>query len=896
MNLTQLLKKICLNSNMKLLFSGFFFLFTSTFLHAQKEDHVKGQLIVHLKNKGKVTDLNVTLNKLKSRIVASKSISDEMNIWLLDFDESSTEINNLVSLRNDPSVLNVQFNHFVSLRSSALTTLPNDPTFNSLWHLLNTGQSSGTAGADIQATLAWDITTGGKTTDNDTIVVAVIDNGFEPTHADIQANHWYNWNEIPNNGIDDDANGYVDDFNGWDTKTNTDNILGGSHAVEVEGLIGAVGNNNRGVTGVNWKVKMMSIKIDTQKGTESDIVAAYAYALKMRRLYQKTNGKKGAFVVATNSSFGTGGFPVDAPIWCAMYDTLGTAGILSVGSTDNSNSNVDVVGDLPSTCPSDYLVMVTATDRNDVKGQNSAYGVNHVDVAAPGVSVQTTATNSSYIVVDGTSFACPIVTGIAALAYAAPCADFINLAKINPSAATLLLKDWILKSVDLKPSLQNKIKTGGRVNAFKTLQKALSYCTTCQQPSAIKTSFTNTSANFSFSLPQNASFNARYRLKGTTTWITINAATTPLSINDLLTCTDYELELVSKCNTANSIPFIFPFKTEGCCVPPEDISFSNITQNQFALKFSKIQAASQYSICINNVNNLNSCIFEKTTADTNFIVTNLKLCNTYKIAIKSLCTTQLSAPSDVNVKTMGCGPCFDQVYCKTGGSSISEWIDSFSIADFKFKSGKNGGYIKFDTIATVLKSGKKYQLSLKPAYSGTNFNESLRVWIDFNGDGDFEDANEKIWEVAKFNATVKSDSIVMPDNFIEGITRMRVSMKYLDALALPPQYCDFFDGEVEDYCVKLEKTTKLPILISKDQIHIFPNPFSNTFTIKNGDTSNRIVKLELIYPDGRVFYVKNFDSLETEFLVSDLPHHQMGLIFVKIETVKGVIVKKMMRF
>ncbi len=881
---------------MKLLFPSIFLFFTFTGLHAQKEDHVKGQLIVHLKNEGKVTDLNVTLNKLKSRIVASKSLSDEMNIWLLDFDENSTETNNLVALRNDPSVLNVQFNHFVSLRSSALTTLPNDPTFNSLWHLLNTGQSSGTAGADIQATLAWDITTGGKTTDNDTIVVAVIDNGFEPTHADIQANHWYNWSEIPNNGIDDDFNGYVDDFNGWDTKTNTDNILGGNHAVEVEGLIGAVGNNSRGVTGVNWKVKMMSIKIDTQKGTEADIVAAYAYALKMRRLYQKTNGRRGAFVVATNSSFGAGGFPVNAPIWCAMYDTLGTAGILSVGSTDNTNSNVDVVGDLPSTCPSDYLVVVTASDRNDIKGQNSAYGVNHVDVAAPGISVQTTASNSSYLVADGTSFACPIVTGIAALVYASPCTDFINLAKLNPSAATLLLKDWILKSVDIKTNLQNKIKTGGRVNAFKTLQKALSYCTSCQQPSAIKTSFTTTSANFSFTLPQNASFTARYRLKGASTWTALGTTTGPLSINDLLTCSDYELELVSKCNSTNSTPFIFPFKTEGCCVPPEEIQISNITQNQFSIKFSKIQAASQYSICVNNVSNLNSCVFEKTTTDTNFIVNNLKLCNTYKVAIKSECTAQLSSPSDVNVKTMGCGPCFDQVYCKTGGSATSEWIDSFSIADFKFKSGKNGGYIKFDTLAAVLKSGKKYQFSLKPAFSGTAFNESLRVWIDFNGDGDFEDAKEMVWEVAKFNTTIKSDSFFIPDIFNEGITRMRVSMKFVGAQGIPPQYCEFFDGEVEDYCVKLEKTTKLPILISDAEIQLFPNPFSNSFTLKNGDNANRIVKMELMHPDGRVFYSKNFDSFETDYLISDVPNYQIGLIFVKIETVKGVIVKKMMRF
>lgn len=895
MNITKLVKFLLLKTYMKLLLSGFFLLLSSKLLMAQKQDHVRGQLIVQLKNERKVTDLTGTLSKLKSRIVKSKCISEDMNIWLLDFDENGEEIINLKAMRYDPSVLNAQFNHYIELRSSELATVPNDPNFTNLWHLLNTGQSGGTSGADVQATAAWDITTGGNTTDRDTIVVAVIDNGFEPTHADIQANHWYNWNEISNNGIDDDLNGYIDDFNGWDTKTGTDNIGGGSHAIEVEGMIGAVGNNNRGVTGMNWKVKMMSIKIDTQNGTEIDIVAAYTYALKMRRLYQKTGGKKGALIVASNSSFGAKGFPTDAPIWCAMYDTLGIAGILNIGSTDNNNTNVDVAGDLPSTCPSDYLVIVTATDRNDVKGQNVAYGVNNVDVAAPGISVQTTALNGGYTIMEGTSFACPIVTGIVALAYASPCADFINYAKANPSGATLLLKDWILKSVDVKTNLQNKIKTGGRVNAFKTLQKVMSYCTTCQQASAVTMNLAASKADFSFNLPKSATVTARYRKKGDVNWTNLNVTASPLSISGLSGCSEYELELTSKCSNGNSTPYIIPFKTDGCCVPPEDIVISNVGQNQFAFRFAKILAANEYSICINSAST-GSCVFEQVSTDTSFMINSLKLCNKYQVSLKSICTGQQSSVSNTEVKTTGCGPCFDLTYCKSSGNATSEWIDSFAISDFRFKSGKSSGYVKYDTVATVLKTGKKYQFALKPAFAGpTQYNESLRVWIDFNGDGDFEDDKEMIWEVNKFNNTVKSDSFFIPNTITEGTTRMRVAMKFVNAGWTPPQYCEFFEGEVEDYCVKLEKATSVAI-VPQDKVHIYPNPFSHSFTVVNDDDSNRLNKVELIYPDGRVAYVKSFDTYQKEYFISDLPAYIKGLIFIKLEMEKGVLVKKMMKF
>lgn len=146
---------------------------------------------------------------------------------------------------------------------------PNDPCFPYLWGLHNTGQThpkdhfagggftSGTSGADINAPQAWDIAS------DSSIIVAVIDTGIDYAHPDLAANMWINPGEIPDNGIDDDGNGYIDDIYGWDFY-NWDNEPNDDffHGTHVAGIIGAKGNDSNGTTGVCWNIKIMSIKID----------------------------------------------------------------------------------------------------------------------------------------------------------------------------------------------------------------------------------------------------------------------------------------------------------------------------------------------------------------------------------------------------------------------------------------------------------------------------------------------------------------------------------------------------------------------------------------------------------------------------------------------------------
>jgi serine protease len=448
-------------------------LLTSSVATAQENNIHPGDLLVLLKPGANVEQLCSDLSKLNGQSTDLKMVeplSKSMNIYLLHFNDAAVDqykLLNAVKLNSNVSI--AQFNHTFTER-----VIPNDPQFGVMWDMNNTGQSGGLVDADIDAVEAWDITTGGLTTQGDSIVVAVVDGGFDLAQQDL--NFWKNRDEIPNNSIDDDNNGYIDDYDGWYTQNNTDNVPSQSHGTHVSGTVGAKGNNGIGVTGVNWNVKVMPLAYGNSGGLESNVVEAYAYARDQRREYNQTNGVKGAFVVATNSSFGVDlAQPSAYPLWCAMYDSLGAVGILSAGATANANYNVDTQGDIPTACESDWLITVTNTNRNDLKA-TAGYGATTIDLGAPGSNITSTYPSNAYTSISGTSMATPHVAGTVALMLSVACPAFINNYKANPSAMALVLKDSLLNAANPIAALSGITVTGARLNLFNAVKAIQNYC------------------------------------------------------------------------------------------------------------------------------------------------------------------------------------------------------------------------------------------------------------------------------------------------------------------------------------------------------------------------------------------------------------------------------------
>ncbi len=441
-------------------------LFSSAF--AQKTPHIEGQLLVKA-NEG--VDFQSVINKKTERnkqdvIQKVEILSAELGYYHLFFDETMIDADELANtIQQMEGVEAVQFNHRASPRKT-----PNDASFASQWDMRK-----------IQVEQVWDHTTGGATANGDSIVVAVVEvKGFNTNHPDIRANLFRNRNEIPNDGIDNDGNGYIDDIMGWNGLSNSPKVSAdvNNHGTPVMGIIGAKGNNSLGVTGVNWDVRMM---LCSDVDDEATSIRAYNYILKMRQLYNQTRGKKGAFVVALNYSAGIDDVtPSQTPFWCKMFDELGKVGVLAVVATSNSaGKDIEKKGDVPTQCPSAHLIGVTNTDRTDALV--GACGLISVDLAAPGGSVTgissptptgsfTISGSAGFAQFAGTSAATPHVAGTIALLYSFPNADFAKSALDKPSETALFIKDAILKGVDEVPGLKTCVATGGRLNAFKSYQ------------------------------------------------------------------------------------------------------------------------------------------------------------------------------------------------------------------------------------------------------------------------------------------------------------------------------------------------------------------------------------------------------------------------------------------
>ncbi|MDH5229958.1 MAG: S8 family serine peptidase [Gammaproteobacteria bacterium] len=314
--------------------------------------------------------------------------------------------------------------------------LPNDSRFVDQWGLHNTGTTGGTADADIDAPEAWDITAGSPD-----IVVAVIDTGVDYNHADLAANIWTNPGEIAGNGRDDDGNGFVDDVRGWNFVADTNDPMDdNNHGTHVAGIIGAVGNNTTGISGVNWQVKIMPLRFMDNNGAGSvnGAIQALAYAI--------ANGAR-----VSNASWGS---TTTSQALFNAIQTANNAGHVFVAAAGNSSINNDRSPEYPSSYQLNNIISVAASTMTDSMANFSNFGATSVDLAAPGMQILSTVRSNNYANFSGTSMAAPFVTGVVGLLYS-----------LNPSLSVADVRTAILSNVDALPAFSGLVASGGRLNA-----------------------------------------------------------------------------------------------------------------------------------------------------------------------------------------------------------------------------------------------------------------------------------------------------------------------------------------------------------------------------------------------------------------------------------------------
>lgn len=403
-------------------------------------------------------------NKSSQPFVKSTKIAKSMSAIKVDlpkvFNKSGLDL--LVKeLSLDANVKYVMKNVKLQRRGKAFT--PNDAEWLNLWGLKLATESNQSSNAHK----AWEeFGTPSKTVLGEEVVVAVVDEGVDVTHPDLKANVFVNPGEVAGDGIDNDGNGYVDDINGYDFTNDSGEIEAGYHGTHVAGTVSAVGNNNEGVIGLSPNTKILSAAGSMYVSTA---IEAYDYVYNLKKAYLESNGAKGANIVATNSSFGydeadckTSGYKA----FNDLYEKLGSVGVLNAAATMNQHLNVDVVGDVPTACETLYMVAVTNIQPDGTINE-AAYGVTHIDIAAPGTDIVSTTPGNSYDSLMGTSMATPHVTGTIAYLHTIAGKSFAEAYKKDPAAGALLMRDILLKNVTQTKYLSKFVSTGGRLDVFK---------------------------------------------------------------------------------------------------------------------------------------------------------------------------------------------------------------------------------------------------------------------------------------------------------------------------------------------------------------------------------------------------------------------------------------------
>ncbi len=461
------LKKLNKSMWLLLLIMGFTLASSGKNTDREKQDYINagGEIVAIFEDK--VTDQE--LKDLAAGYNGSVEVVNHIDDYaLLSVKNSSDYYDVLDSLKANSKISEVQGNIDLSPLSFS-----NDTYADAQWAIDNPGSYlylselgkmdvNSTPDIDMDVTQAWDNLQEMQAAKRQ-VVVAVVDTGVDYQHPDLANRMWENPDEIKDNGIDDDGNGYIDDYYGWDFYNNDSTVChykystkynkymalpedNDDHGTHVAGIIGAAVNNGTGIAGIagNVDVKIMALKINGgSKGTGSlsSAIEAIKYATMM-----------GADIC--NLSWGTSQ-SVDA-----LKQVIQESNMLFVAAAGNTGENNDVKPIYPADLNLDNLISVTFIDAEGELTNYSNYGPNSVDLAAPGEDIYST-TVGSYASLSGSSMAAPQVTGVAAIMYA--CSDHIYASNV---------KELLVKSVKPIESLQGRLKNAGIPSAYQALLSA----------------------------------------------------------------------------------------------------------------------------------------------------------------------------------------------------------------------------------------------------------------------------------------------------------------------------------------------------------------------------------------------------------------------------------------
>lgn len=415
-----------------------------------RAEYVPGEVIVKFKSGVSTAERGSMMTTMRAVLseqiltASMKHAGDNEGIFVVRTTISVPEA--IKAFRNSPDVEYAEPNYYYYHDATS-----NDPyyTGGSLWGMYGDATSP-TNQYGSQAGEAW---AAGHTGSN-TVYVATIDEGAQWAHQDLSSQIWTNPYD-PVDGVDNDGNGYRDDIRGWDFAGNNNSTYDGTqddHGTHVSGTIGAKGGNGLGVTGVNWSIRMITVKfLGAAGGTTANAIKSVDYVTDLKT-------RHGLNIVATNNSWGGGGFSQ------GLMDAIGRANTANIlfcaaagnGGADGVGDNNDAVPNYPSNYTNTNVIAVASITSSGARSSFSNYGATTVDLGAPGSGIYSTLPNSagnSYGSYSGTSMATPHVTGACAL-----------YASTHPGSSAATIKAAILGSTVATSSLSGRCVTGGRLN------------------------------------------------------------------------------------------------------------------------------------------------------------------------------------------------------------------------------------------------------------------------------------------------------------------------------------------------------------------------------------------------------------------------------------------------